>query len=371
MEHLLGPTRTLVLAALLLVIVGSLPASSASAKLRTPVLALVYALSLFSGVALVWFGFDRGAVMVDSFTSTIERYAVDELSNAKEPNVIMIDGASYVLNGVDTGVVTSELATLGYSAKVVRFAAGAANHFERYRMQQGIVQRLPGKQSVNQRWFYLAEVQAGYDQIPLAQFDNNLDTRRAIQYCTPENSWAAARALGSPGVTLPLGGAWRWQLLRHTLVNAFSAGALMRYAPEADIALGGGAVTPHRPGKFRFHGLGSLIEALDRPTDPANVMVLPWLREIRERRSKRLWRGYRAELIYFGVPSTSIGQLEYVRGFCQAIGSKCIAPSDPALLTQLDTPKLWRDVSHMTNAGADIYSRWLAHQLVALRVLRK
>lgn len=371
MEHLLGPTRTLVLAALLLVIVGSLPAVAAPSKLKTPALALAYALALFAGVALVWFGFDRGAVMPDTFASSIERYAVDELSKAKEPNVVMIDGGSYVLNAVDTGVVMSELTALGYSARVVRFAAGAANHFERYRIQQGIVQRLHGKQAADQRWFYLAEVQFGYDQIPLAQFDNNLDTWRAIQYCTPANSWQAARALGSPGVTAPLGGAWRWQLLRHTLINAFSAGALKRYAPEADIALGGGAVTPHRPGKFRFRGFGAQVAALRKPTDPANVSVLPWLRDIRERRSQRLWRPFRAELIYFGVPSTSVGQLEYVRGFCQAVGTKCIAPADAALLGELDNPKLWRDVSHMTNAGADIYSRWLAHQLVALRVLKR
>ncbi len=368
----MGPTRSLFLAALLLVIVGSVPAtSSAASKLKTPVLTLVYALALFSSAALVWFGFDRGAVMADTFTSSVERYAVDALSAPKEPNVILIDGGSYVLNGVDANIVKSELATLGYSAKVVRFAAGAANHFERYRMQQGIVQRLHGEKDSNQRWFYMPEVQAGYDQIPLAQFDNNLDTWRAIQYCTPENAWQAARALGTPGVTPPLGGAWRWQLFRHALINAFSAGALKRYAPEADIELGGGAVSPHRPGKFRFRGLSKLITAIGKPTDPANVAVLPWLRDIRDRRSKRLWRPYRPELLYFGVPSTTVDQLEYVRGFCQAVGGKCIAPADEALLSELDNAKLWRDPSHLTTVGAGIYSRWLAHQIAALRVLRK
>ena len=216
MEHLLGPTRSLFLAALLLVIVSSLPAvSSAAAKLKTPLLTLVYALALFAGAALVWFAFDRGAVMPDTFTSTIERYAADELSKATEPNVLMIDGGSYVLNGVDTNIVMSELLTLGYSAKVVRFAAGAANHFERYRMQQGIVQRLQGKKDPKQRWFYMPEVQAGYDQIPLAQFDNNLDTWRAIQYCTPENAWirlfslAIIKAFARVGVSIaPLPELW-------------------------------------------------------------------------------------------------------------------------------------------------------------------
>ena len=371
MQYLIGPTRTLVLAALLLVVVGSLPAVSAPSKPKTPVLAWAYALALFCGTVLVWYGFDRGAVMADTFTSTIERYAVDQLSKAQEPNVIMIDGGSYVLNGVDTNIVTSELSKLGYSAKVVRFAAGAANHFERYRMQQGIAQRLHGKQDAKQRWFYMPEVQAGYDQIPLAQFDNNLDTWRAIQYCSPENAWQAAHALGTPGVTQPLGGAWRWQLFRHALINAFSAGALKRFAPEADIALGGGAVSPHRPGKFRFRGLSSSITTIGKPTDPLNVAVLPWLRDIRDRRIKRLWRPYRPELLYFGVPSTTVDQLEYVRGFCQALGGKCITPADEALLSELDNAKLWRDASHLTTVGAGIYSRWLAHQIVALRVLRK
>lgn len=371
MEHLLGPTRALVLAALLLVIVGSLPAVSAPTKLKPQWLALTYVLTLLSGATLIWYGFDRGAVLPPTYMSSVERYAVRELAGAKEPNVVVIDGGSYVLNGVDVGVVKSELEVLGYAARVVRLAAGAANHFERYRMQQGIVQRLPRKPNADQRWFYLAEVQAGYDQMPLAQLDNNLDTWRAIQYCSPANSWQAARALATPGVTAPFGGAWRWPLLRQTLLNAFSAGALERYVPEADVELSSGVVSPRPPSKFRFRGLRSLLRATAAASDPASVTVLPWLRDIRDRRSKRLWQPFGTELIYFGVPSTSVDQLEYVRGFCQAIGSKCISPADQALLSQLDDARLWRDPSHMTTPGAEIYSRWLARQLAALGVLRK
>jgi len=150
-EYLLGPTRTLVLAALLLVTVGSLPAVSAPAQWKTRALALVYALAVAAGAGLVWFGLDRGAVLVNAYPAKIERYAAIELSKAKEPNVVVIDGGSYVLNGVDAPTVAEELATLGYAAHVVRLAAGGANHFERYRMQQGVVQRVHGKQSPDQR----------------------------------------------------------------------------------------------------------------------------------------------------------------------------------------------------------------------------
>jgi len=169
---------------------------------------------------------------------------------------------------------------------------------------------------------------------------------------------------------VPFNGAWRWPLFRHTLINAFSAGALKRYVPEAELEIGGGTVSPRRPsGRFHFKGLGAQLKALRKP--PVDPSVLPWLRDIRERRSTRLWQPYQAKLVYFGLPSTTVDQLQYVRGFCQAIGSTCISPADQALLSQLDDAKLWRDASHLTKAGADIYSRWLAHQLVALGLLRR
>jgi hypothetical protein len=366
-QHFLGTTPSVLLGALLLVLVASLPAPALAAP-RSWLRVLVCCGSLCLMSALVWQAFDRGHVLVDAFPSSVLRYAAAELRGAQEPNVVVIEGGSYVLNGVDANIVQSELGRLGYRARVVRVAVGGANHFERYRLQEGIVQRLGGLANARQRWIYLAEVQAGYDRIPLNQFDQNQDSDRLYHYTTVDNSWNAWRAARSTGVDSPMHGHYRWALLRHTLVNAFSAGATSRYAPESSIELGGGNVSDARPKPLEFRGLDAQVRLAKR-TD-AEPRMLPWLREVREPRIRRLWRGYLTDFVYFGLPTTSGVQLEYVRSFCAATRLPCITP-DAGVIGDLNDRKHWRDHAHLRKSGAEIYSRWLAQQLANRGVLRK
>jgi len=355
------------LGALLLVLVASLPAPALAGP-RAWLRLLVGCGSLLLTSALVWQAFDRGHVLVDGFPSKVLRYAAGDLRSAQEPNVVVIEGGSYVLNGVDAPTVQDELARLGYKTRVVRVAVSAANHFERYRVQEGIVQRLAGPADARQRWIYLAEVQAGYDRIPLSQFDQNQDSDRLYHYTTIDNSWNAWRAARSPGVEPPLHGRYHWSLLRHTLINAFSVGATSRYTAEASIELAGGDVTEMRQKSSAFHDLDAQVR-LARRTD-AEPRMLPWLHEVRETRSRRLWRRYLTDFVYFGLPTTSGVQLEHIRGFCAATKLPCISP-DANVLSDLNDRKYWRDHSHMRKPGAKIYSRWLAQQLASTGVLRK
>jgi hypothetical protein len=364
-QYLLGPIATLIVAALLLVLVGALPAlpalSRGSWKARLAV--LVPALAFGLGATGIWLAFEYGGVMANSYLSCTVKYAAEELNGATEPIVLVIDGGSYVLNGVDTPYLTDEFKKQGFDVRAVRLAAGAANHFERYRMAQQAIERLRSKKP-GQRWIYLAEVQQGYDSQPLAQFAKNQDSARSFHYMTLRNAWASVRALRSPGSQAPE--AWRWQLFRHTLINSVSVGALSRFVPEAEIEPGSGRVTPRRGSRFRFEGMSSQLSSLQQP---AVAGMLPWLRDVREARSRRLWRPYASELVYFGVPSTTVEQLTYVRQFCGATPRKCISPADPDLLNALDSVGFWRDNGHLSKKGADVYSRWLARQLVAQQVV--
>ena len=134
MQHLLGSTQVLISAALLLVIVASLPALPALlGRARWFSVPVCFA-ALFVGSTLVWHAFDRSSVAVDALPSKMMRYAAAALQEPKEPNVVLIDGGSYALNAVDASIVTEELERLGYRAKVVRLAVSGSNHFERYRM---------------------------------------------------------------------------------------------------------------------------------------------------------------------------------------------------------------------------------------------
>jgi hypothetical protein len=365
MHRLLGSNPTLVVAALLLVAVASLPSVVGS---RGRIAVLTYVSAVIAGAVLVWHVVNGPGVLPDTFPSKVLKYASKELNVVKETNVLVIEGGSYVLNGIDSTTIANELQSLGYSVDVVRLAVSAANHFERYRMQQQLVQRLNPKRA-GQHWVYLAEVQADYDRLPLAQFENNQDAVRPYHYLTPSNSWHLVRALASPGIGEPLEGAWRWPLFRHTLVNSFSVGAAERLVPEDEIELAGGNVSRRRAGRLRFRGLGRLIATSKKPQ--GDGIPYPWIADIRQRRLRRLWRPYLDAFGYFGLPSTNLAQLEYVRDFCGGTKLPCIAPTDKELLEQLDHKGKWRDAGHLSLQGAKIYSRWLAHEIAQLGLLKK
>lgn len=358
MEHLVGQTPTLVIAVVLLVIVGSLPALPAEVGARGRAVLITPLLSCVVCAAGLWQALEHGRVLPDTFGSKVVKYAASELGRAREPLVLVFDGGSYVLNGVDVGFVLEELHAAGVRAEAVRIAAGAANHFDRYRMQQQVVERL-GQKQPGQRWIYLTEVSEGYDTNPLTQFTDNLDTDRTYHYVTLSNALAMAGAVSSRGVRVPE--AWRWDLTRHAAVNAFNAGALSRLVPEAGLESGGGRVNDRTRANFRFRGLAEEIAVTHKRV---RGEILPWLSRIREPRSKQLWQDYASELVYFGVPSTSVDHLTYARSFCRASKQPCIAPDDPVLLAALDGARFWRDQSHMTRKGAAIYSHWLAQQLL-------
>lgn len=364
MSHLVGSTPTLVLALCLLVIVGSLPALPAVAGARGRWAPLLLVLAIAASSAGIWCSLERPGTLPATYMGSVAKYAATALGSAEEPTVLVIDGGSYVLNAVDCDDLMAELDKLGFRVRAVRMSAGAANHFERYRLHQRVVRRLPPKRP-GQRWVLLAEAQLGYDSSPIAQFTENPNTDRAYDYSTLPNAWFEAAALRSPGVNVPE--EWRWPLFRNSLINTFNAGSLLRLSDEASIEGSSGNVNERRRGKFKFRGLGKQIKQLrSRP----EADVLPWLTRIREPRTRRLWRPYIDELVYFGVPSTAKEQLAYIRNFCAGIERPCLAPADANLLTELDDAKYWRDASHMTKRGATIYSRWLAHQLVERGIVK-
>jgi hypothetical protein len=322
---------------------------------------------LFGAVALLGCAIARSSLVPWSYASSTRKYAVRELERVDERNLLVIEGGSYAVNGIDTEVLTDELRRLGYSVRAVKLAIGAGNHFERYQLNEDVRRRYRATGPAAQRLIVLAEVHSSYDRVPLAQFDDNQDTNRVYYYLTPSNAWYAQRALRSENVETPLKDAWRWPLFRHTLINAFNAGAFNRLVPEADVELGTGRSSDKHPPYRKFRGLRPLLRELKRPVQRATP--LPWLFDIRERRLLELWQPYVDDLVYFGLPSTTTAQLAYVQSFCQTTQRPCIAPADAELIKALDEKPHWRNAGHMRASGAAIYSRWLAGRLHALKVL--
>ncbi len=352
----MGLIPTLVAAALLLVLVGSLPAvAGQSARWGL----VIYLGAMLGGAAALGHVLNGSQALPNADASRVVKYAVAELGRAREKNVLLIDGGSFADHAIDVFVLDRELARLGYSAHAVRLTLSGANHFERYRLQQDVERRLGPKRRPRQRWLYLAEVQRMYDVKPLATFFRNQGTTRSYHYLTAENAWYATRAMHTRNV-MP-SEAWFEPVLKHALVNGFNVGVSSRSVSIEDFAAASGRPKRDRHHHSAFAGLAEQLSALEQ--SPGAAIDLPWLFDIRERRERRLWRGYINGLVYFGVPSPQPNELAHERRFCAATQRPCIAPDKP-LLTALDQPNFWRDRAHMNVLGSDIYSRWLAQRLV-------
>jgi hypothetical protein len=368
MHYLVGSTPTLLMAALLLVVVGSLPALPAITGHLARLRVVVCVGAILAGALGFWLMIRHGSVLPDERPYRVVSQAAGELRKVTAANVVVIDGASYTLNAVKTELLEAELARLGYQVRAVRMAVGAANHFERYQMQESAINRLNGPADPKQNWVYMTEIQIGYDTQPLAQFAPNQDTARTYHYTTFENGWYALRALRSPGVEEPKPD-WRWPLFRHTLINTFNVGALQRLTPKDAIEPGATRDTSRtRKSRFKFRGMERVRKAAKKPVPTAAIPS--WLFDVREPRSRRLWHDYLDEFVYFGVPSTVPEQMQFISGFCQATPVKCIVP-DAELLDALDDETCWSNPGHVSGIGATTYSPWLARALAASGALKK
>jgi len=297
------------------------------------------------------------------------KYGLEQTRAARETNVLFIDGGSFAQRGIDARLLAIELERYGYSVRPVQLALGATNHFERYQLYEDLLARLGTAPHPGQRWILMAETNFLYDNQPLAQFAGNQDTIRALHYLTPANALAALAAQQDPSLQPPSEGPWRWNLLRHVLINAFNVGVTDRLIALDELGSARGSVPG---GRRRLRGPLSMkaqLREIKNPTpDPKPAR---WLRRQRERRLLRLWGDRLDELVYFGVPSTLAPQLKHARGFCRATRHKCISPDDASLLSSLDAKGYWVDKDHLNRKGARAYTVWLAARLVELQVLSK
>jgi hypothetical protein len=359
----MGSVETLVIASLVLAFAASLPAV-ATPLVRSGVAA--YIAALLAGAALVSIILARRPYVAPGNVSPVTKYAVAELTEPTEKNVLVIDGASYVLNGVDAQIVQDELRKLGYSARAVKLAFGGANHFERIRLHEDVTSRIPPGPRAGQRWVFLAEVMLGYDQEPLNQFFENTDSVRAFHYLNLRNAWDASRALRSEHITPIQDEDWQWRVARHAMVNAFNAGVISRMVPEEELEPVTGLASKGRK-RFKYDFKALLREAR-KPGPP--IPVPPWVFEIREPRERAIWDTFGIEWVYFGVPSTRPEQLRYIRNFCGVAKAPCLHP-DEGLIRELEASTNWRNAGHLNRNGAIIYSRWLAGEIARLGVLAK
>jgi hypothetical protein len=353
-------------AALLMLLVASLPAPR-EGRLGAGLLVLL--LTVLGGAALIKEVLARTSYVSTSPTSEVLKYALGELAAASEPNVLLVDGGSYVQRGLDAKLLEHELAQLGYRTRVVRLSLTGANHFERLQLYEDLTARLPHRVNHGQRWVFMIEVQQGYDVQPLAQFEGNQDTSRAYHYLTPRNAWFALAAHHGGGSTLPLDWRGHWAVGRHAMINAFNVGLVERLTTLDEVTPARPKISNQRGRRFDFEGMSAWVAEAGRTAQASSLP--PWLLPVRDRRLRAVWTPYIDEWVYFALPSTAVEQLEHARSFCLQTESPCIAPDDVALLRGLDDKQFWFDAGHLSAKGARVYTHWLAEQLAKRGVLEK
>jgi hypothetical protein len=359
-------------AALLLVLVASFPArlsGNAAAALAT-------ALVTFSGaVFAIRQGLEHAGFVEAATGRRVVRYANRELKRAlkrKAKNIVVVDGGSGTARALDPKTFRRQLKKQGYDASIVQVSLAGANHFERFAMHHWLLDLIRGRE--REEWkatntILLSEVHDGYDKTPLVQLADNTDTDRAYSYLYPSNAfWAWKASRLEDGRVDRFDEGFEWTLLRHVLYTGLNVGTVSRLVPYAELKPKSGFSPKRRAAKkFRFKGVKRQLGWLKESPAPSEVK---WLQTVREPRLREAYRGLVDNWSYHTLPRLRKTPLQYNRATCSHKEEPCLEV-DRALLKRLNHQSMWHDRGHLARAGAKIYSKWLADQLIAQWLLKR
>lgn len=278
--------------------------------------------------------------------------------------LIVFTGASYSRNALDDEALTRQLRAEGYPHRVINLSLEAASLAEREAHLDAFLSRIPRAPDL-----VFVEVAAAFDQHPAQFFDNSKFSLRGIeQFDLRTSAWTgvgllqggcagAADCVKQAGLT---GAHFTLNALNIGLVSqgerADAAGELAAYDPQE---------TPREAVDPAFQ-LDGLRAGPDYSPQPGPL----WIASLRAQLDARLTaRGVR-QVGYYFPPVIDAHERAYVDGLClgELAEASCIAPTDPALLAALEG-EVWFDASHLLAPGAEIYTQWLANELIATGTL--
>lgn len=273
--------------------------------------------------------------------------------------LIVFTGASYSRNGIDPERLTLALREAGYTYRVINVSLEAASILERDQHVQQFI-ALSGRVPA----LVFVEVAAAFDNRAAFMFANSKFTARAIEQFDPVTSWHTAKGIAQGACSGPLGCIKDAVfLVLHTTMNTLNLGLI------------GQGEHPDRAGILQsWDPQYSAREPIDfaplMETEDTDVSTPDWVLEYRaDLRARLLAEGVRAVGYYLPPVISPFGRA-YMRDVCggELAAFTCISPDDPDLLKALQK-NVWRDESHLLDAGAQIYNHWLADQLIASGIL--
>jgi hypothetical protein len=289
-------------------------------------------------------------------------------------NLIVIEGSSQTLLGIDNAAVEEELRSSGYDATVVQLAADGGTHMERYTMLSRFaaeVMRHGLSLSPNTR--LMLEVAPGYDMHPVRFFMENKDTLRGYYFADFANIAFAMHSMRIVNQQFDANNMASLAALSHdALVSTFKIGLLLQMRPFQDVDPLSSFQPMNAPKArytFRKYDAQKYVRTPADDLDEASID----LTEYRTGRIADLFGSGITETDYFSVPTANNERMmRYAHSFCRwRASAPCIDATDPAIYEVLDSADDYYNRDHLSQSGAEIYSRYFAQQLISQAVVIK
>lgn len=279
--------------------------------------------------------------------------------------VIILEGSSLSLVGIDGALLETKLREAGKPATVLQFNMAGANHVERRHLLDLFFKSLKPKDRESLREtkvILLSEVMKRYDEHPLVFLTNPEYTERARIYLTPANAWTALRyhQLDATPMANILPTA-----IEGTFANIFAIGAFSDMKIPGRIrGIGGYFPLQNTSSSFDFEKSRTAAERLPITILTTSENPYPWL------------RNYYAELHaqtgdlidhagFYGMPLLDLDERAYQHAFRGRLdGALFMIQPDPQTFRDMSRAEFWFDHMHVQEKGAKPATEWLAREII-------
>lgn len=301
------------------------------------------------------------------FTTDFDRVVNSAATSAEAAGdnpLIVFTGASYSRNAIDDLRLTDRLRAAGYPHTVVNLSLEAASLPEREVNLLAFLNRIDRTPDL-----VFVEVAEAFDTRPAQFFNNSKFSARGIEQFDARTSvWTLLGLTEGGCATLTDCGKSAALTGAHFGLNALNVGLVARGENPKEA----GDMSSYDP---QFEPRDIVLEhdrlaGLRAGPDFEPSHGPKWISSLRGLLEYRLEREGVREVGYYFPPVIDANARAYVDGLClgEFAGDPCLAPSDPKLLAHLEG-EFWYDESHLLAEGADIYTDWLADQLITSGVL--
>lgn len=290
-----------------------------------------------------------------------------------EHPVLILEGSSVTLFGVNDADLQKKLRETGINATVLQFSMAGANHFERLNLLNLFFKSLTSKEREafrNAQVTLLSEVFDAYDENPLYLFAREAYSERVIAYTSPRNSYEAWRAYriykngeGKNKETAPV----LWPLLENTLLNEFGVGTFSDMKlPERIKRTGGFFALTNSKASFDFQAAWTSFQsALAAPTPISETVPYPQWQRYYETLQADVG-DYVDHAGFYALPLLEGQRYAYQLAFAAHLPARTVMMGPPAaeVYQSLDQPEDWFDGTHPQEVGSRVFTDWLATEII-------